>query len=84
MSKIRNVNKSTRTLNSYQFGWMMRELELEFSTRYFLCGEGPIYWRGWEIGKAQQLEGGDWRVEIEGTTERSRALMNQFTRTSLY
>lgn len=84
MSKIHNVNKSTRTLNSYQFGWMMRELELEFSTRHFLCGEGPIYWRGWEIGKAIQLEGGDWRVEIEGTTERSRALRNQFTRTSWY
>ena len=84
MSKIRNVNKSTRTLNSYQFGWLMRELQLDFSTRHFLCGEGPVFWQGWQIGKAQQLDGGDWRVEVEGSTERSRTLMNQFTRTRLY
>ena len=29
--KIRNVNNSTRTLNSYQFGWLMRELQLDFT-----------------------------------------------------
>ena len=84
MSKIRNVNKSTRTLNSYQFGWLMRELQLDFSTRHFLCGEGPVYWQGWQIGKAQQLEGGDWRVEINGVTEKQRDLMNRFTNAKLY
>ena len=77
--KIRNVNKSTRTLNSYQFGWLMNHLDLDFSTREFLCGEGTVYWCGWQIGKAQQLEGGDWRVELSGTTEKTRDLMNRFT-----
>ena len=84
MSKIRNVNKSTRTLNSYQFGWLMRELQLNFSTRHFLCGEGPVYWQGWQIGKAQQLDGGDWRVEIEGKTELTRQLMDRFTTAKTY
>ena len=84
MSKIRNVKKSTRTLNSYQFGWLKRELQLDFSTRHFLCGEGPVFWQGWQIGKAQQLDGGDWRVEIEGATERSRTLMDRFTTTKTY
>lgn len=84
MSKIRNVNKSTRTLNSYQFGWLMQLLGLDFSTRHYLCGEGPVYWQGWEIGKAIQLEGGDWRVEIEGKTERSRVMMQRFTDAKLY
>lgn len=84
MSKIRNVNKSTRTLNSYQFGWLMRELQLDFSTRHFLCGEGPVFWQGWQIGKAQQLDGGDWRVEIEGKTELTRQLMDRFTTAKTY
>ena len=84
MSKIHNVNKSTRTLNSYQFGWLMRELQLNFSTRHFLCGEGPVYWQGWQIGKAQQLDGGDWRVEIEGKTELTRQLMDRFTTAKTY
>lgn len=84
MSKISNVNKSTRTLNSYQFGWLMRELQLDFSTRHFLCGEGPVYWQGWQIGKAQQLDGGDWRVEIEGKTELTRQLMDRFTTAKTY
>lgn len=84
MSKIRNVNKSTRTLNSYQFGWLMQLLGLDFSTRHYLCGEGPVYWQGWEIGKAVQLEGGDWRVELEGKTERSRVMMQRFTDAQLY
>lgn len=84
MSKIRNVNKSTRTLNSYQFGWLMQLLGLDFNTRHYLCGEGPVYWQGWEIGKAIQLEGGDWRVEIEGKTERSRVMMQRFTDAQLY
>ena len=84
MSKIRNVNKSTRTLNSYQFGWLMRELQMDFSTRHFLCGEGPVYWQGWQIGKAQQLDGGDWRVEIEGKTELTRQLMDRFTTAKTY
>ena len=84
MSKIRNMNKSTRTMNSYQFGWLMRELQLNFSTRHFLCGEGPVYWQGWQIGKAQQLDGGDWRVEIEGKTELTRQLMERFTTAKTY
>ena len=84
MSKIRNVNKSTRTLNSYQFGWLMRELQLDFSTRHFLCGEGPVRWQGWDVGKAEQLEGGDWRVEINGATEKQRVLMDRFTQAKLY
>ena len=84
MSKIRNVNKSTRTLNSYQFGWLMRELQLDFSTRHFLCGEGPVRWQGWDVGKAEQLEGGDWRVEINGVTEKQRVLMDRFTQAKLY
>ena len=84
MSKIRNVNKSTRTLNSYQFGWLMRELQLDFSTRHFLCGEGPVFWQGWQVGKAQQLDGGDWRVEIEGKTELTRQLMDRFTTAKTY
>ena len=84
MSKIRNVNKSTRTLNSYQFGWLMRELQLDFSTRHFLCGEGPVRWQGWDVGKAEQLEGGDWRVEINGVTEKQRVLMDRFTNAKLY
>lgn len=58
MSKICNMNKSTRTLNSYQFGWL--------------------------IGKAQQLDGGDWRVEIEGKTELTRQLMDRFTTAKTY
>ena len=82
--KIRNVNKSTRTLNSYQFGWLMRELQLDFSTRHFLCGEGPVRWQGWDVGKAEQLEGGDWRVEINGVTEKQRVLMDRFTQAKLY
>lgn len=82
--KIRNVNKSTRTLNSYQFGWLMHKLELDFTTRSFLCGSGPIEWKGWSVGKAEQLEGGDWRVEIEGKTEQTRQLMDRFTTAKTY
>ena len=65
-------------------GWLMRELQLDFSTRHFLCGEGPVYWQGWQIGKAQQLDGGDWRVEIEGKTELTRQLMDRFTTAKTY
>ncbi len=82
--KIRNVNKSTRTLNSYQFGWLMRELKLDFTTMHFKCGYGPIRWHGWAVGKAEQLEGGDWRVEIEGKTELTRHLMDRFTTAVTY
>ena len=82
--KIRRVNKITCTLNSYQFGWLMRELDLEFVTRSFLCGEGPVRWQGGDVGQAQQMEGGDWRVEINGATEKQRVLMDRFSQAKLY
>lgn len=84
MSKIRNANKSTRTLNPWQFGWVCHALNLEFTTRSLLCGSGQLFWKGWAVGKATQLEGGDWRVEIEGHTENLRNLMTQFTNLRTY
>ena len=84
MTKISNVNKSTRTLNTWQFGWICHALNLEFTTRSLLCGSGQLFWKGWAIGEAQQLEGGDWRVTLEGVTENRRQLMDQFTQLRTY
>ena len=40
-------------------GWLMRELQLDFTTMHFKCGAGPLRWQGWDVDKAEQLEGGD-------------------------
>ena len=70
--------KATRTLSTYQLGWSMATLDCQLSKWEIQCGEGSIRRRGWIVGQAKQLEGGDWRVEFWGNTPSQRQLAERF------
>ena len=73
-------SRAVRTLNPYQFGWVMATLGCQFSTREFLCGDGIIRWEQQEFGQAHRLEHGDWRVTFWNTTPRQRRMQEKFNR----